>query len=107
MRATGALLSAEGGSDIFRLALTGGIGIMAFTILNAVLVGAVARGNWQFFEDEAAAWVDEDAGISSVRASLMSDDELDEPEEESNVRASLLSDDELGAPESKQYAEGE
>lgn len=69
------LLSAEG-TDVFRLALTGGLGIMAFSILNTFLVGAVARGNWQVFEDEAASWIKDDPLMEEMRASLLSNDDL-------------------------------
>jgi hypothetical protein len=76
-RSTSALLSAEGpGPDVFRLALTGGVGIMVFTIVNAFLVGAVARGNWQLFEDEAAQWINEDPDVAQVSKGILSNNDL-------------------------------
>jgi hypothetical protein len=77
-QSTSALLSAEG-SDLFRLALTGGVGIMAFSVINALLVGAVARGNWQVFEDEAAAWIKDDPTMQGMSSKILSNDDLDLP----------------------------
>lgn len=69
------LLAAEQ-TDVFRLALTGGVGIMVFSILNAFLVGAVARGNWQVFEDEAASWIKEEPGMEEMRSNLLNNEDL-------------------------------
>lgn len=73
---TGVLLAAEGSSDVFKLVLTGGVGIMAFSMLNLVLVGAVARGNWQVFEDEAATFYSDQPGMDELRSGLLSNDDL-------------------------------
>lgn len=74
-QSTSVLFAAEQ-TDVFRLALTGGVGIMVFSVLNAFLVGAVARGNWQVFEDEAASWIQDEPGMAEMRSNLLNNEDL-------------------------------
>lgn len=74
---TSTLLAAD--SDVFRLVLTGGVGIIVFAIVNALVVGAVARGDWESFEEEAAAWIDEDPDMAELQSKLLSDADFESP----------------------------
>ncbi|KAJ1621599.1 hypothetical protein T492DRAFT_1068799, partial [Pavlovales sp. CCMP2436] len=74
--ATSVMLSEEMTGDVFRLVLSGAVGIIAFTLLNTFLVGVIARGNWQVFEDEAASWVKDEPGVQSLRSNMLTNDEI-------------------------------
>lgn len=68
--------------DVFRLALAGGVGIMIFSIVNAMAVGAVARGNWGAFEEEAASWTEDNPEMSEMRRRMLSDEDFEGNEDE-------------------------
>mmetsp|Transcript_17035 Transcript_17035/g.41955 ORF Transcript_17035/g.41955 Transcript_17035/m.41955 type:complete len:156 (-) Transcript_17035:606-1073(-) len=87
---TSALVAADG--DMFRLALAGGVGIMVFSIANAFLVGAVARGNWDVFEEEAASWVKDKPGMEELRAKMLSDEDCVDDDESVPVTAKAKED---------------